>query len=336
MHFNSRPGQSIAKYAIALANNDASPNRAALTLEKQFGADSEEAHVARAFAQKAAVLPAQVTEANWGGSIAAQQFGEFVVAVTEQSILGRLNPLPAPANSTVASLTTAIGADWRQEAKPIPLRRGTMSSAALDPLGIASLVAVSKALIKTGNDDAVEIVRRRLIAAAIETIDAAFIDPTNGGTANVKPASVLNAPTAVPTTGDANDDLQALIADFGGDLDRASFVAHPKTYASMNGSLYPDVGLRSGSLLNAPAIASRSCPAGVIALLDADGICLAMSAPSVDTSDKPTVIMADDAADPGQAVSMWQAGVTAIRLIQNANWAAIRAGSASYISGAAY
>jgi len=336
MRIKSHPGSDLALVATALANCEGSQEHAALSLEKQFGADSAAARLARVMGAKAAVLPSTTFDADWGGAIAQPPFGEFVDAVREQSIIGRLNPLPAPLNSKAASLTTAIGADWREQAKPITVRKGVISSETLDPLGIACLVILSTELVKTSNPDAIEIVRRRLIAAAADAIDAAFIDPVNAGTANVKPASVLNAPTAITSTGDANDDLQALIDDFEGDLDRASFVAHPKTYASMNGSLYPNVGIRSGNLLNAPAIASRSCPTGVIALLDADAIAVAMGAPLVEASDQGTVNMADDASDPGQAVSMWQASLTAIRLIQNANWSAVRAGSASYISGAAY
>lgn len=333
-----RPGLQIARAAILLAKCDGIPLVAKEYAERKFGADSATARLLRDLERKAVVSAANTNEPNWGGSVAEEVFGEFFDAVAERSIVGRLGALPAPLNSTVSGLSTAFGAGWIGQGAAIPLARGVFSKDSLSPLKVGTIVALTLETLRLSNTEVEEIVRRRLIAAAAEAIDRSFIDPDNAGSANVEPASILSAPMPTTSTGNLNGDLEALVDDFAGDHARAAFVISPKRAAKSHGTDHPDIGLGGGSLIGAPAIVSRSCPDDVIALLDADGIAVAMAPPDIDVSTEADLLMSDDPAGDGSAalVSGWQSDLVSIRLIQRANWAAVRTGAAAYVDGVSY
>ena len=81
-------------------------------------------------------------------------------------------------------------------------------------------------------------------------------------------------------------------------------------------------------------------PAGLIALIDSQGIALAEGASEVRTTDKPAVEMQDaptiSAAAPTAAnlVSLWQTNSVAVLSEREVNWVKVRSGAVSIISNA--
>ena len=333
MPIHRRPGTEIIRAALEIVRHDGDIKSAAKTLERERGHRTTEVRLLNELAERGAVGAAMTGSADWAGSVSEEIFSTFIDAVAERSILGRAGFIPAPINARVGSMTTAIAAGWRGEAAAIPVREGVFGVEPLAPLSVASLVAFSRELLEFANTDIEELLRRRLIAAAVEAIDSAFIDPTNSGVTDVKPASVLSAPTATTATGALDTDLKALISDFAGDLERATFILHPKTAAACYSILHQTIGLRGGELVGAPAIVSRSCPNDVIALLDADGIAVAMGAPEIAGSAYTDIKLDDDPENSGQVLSGFQHEIASVKLVQRCNWAAVRTGAAAYLDG---
>ena len=81
-------------------------------------------------------------------------------------------------------------------------------------------------------------------------MDTAFIDPTNAGTTNVKPAAVTynvsDASGGSPASASAADDIETLVSIFSGDLDKAYLVMPPLLAAKLSSADRPNIGARGG------------------------------------------------------------------------------------------
>lgn len=296
--------------------------------EKRFGADSAEF----AILQKGSVAPALTTSANWAGNIATASGNAFVGIAAETSIFGKVTQTPVNLNAT--GLTTGASASFVVQGGPAPLTQMVIASTALPPKQVIATLVISQELARMSDPRAEIIFERELRKALVNAIDGALLS-TNAASSST-PAGLFNGLTAITATSDATADIRDLVDDFGGDLTTAFFVGSPKTMASLSDASRPLVGIRNGEILNAPAFASRNCPAGVLALIDSDGVFMATDDIDVSVSSEASAIMADNPSAPGANVSFWQSGLVGIRLALNIDWATVRPGSVSLISGAAW
>lgn len=281
---------------------------------------------------KAAVSPALTTSANWAGSIAVAAERAFVGAVAEMAIFGRMSQVPP--NINVSGLTTSATASFVSEGSPAPLTSMVIASEALEPKQVAGTLVISQELARLADPRAETIFERELRKALLNAIDGAMLSTT--AASGSKPAGLFNGVTAVTATSDATADIRDLVDSFDGDLTSAFFVASPKVAASLADPARPLAGIRSGELLNAPFFVTRNAPAGVLALIDGDGVFCATGGIDVSVAREASALMADNPSAPGAMVSFWQAGLVGIRLSLNIDWAAARPGSVALISGAAW
>ncbi|WP_425408093.1 phage major capsid protein [Hyphococcus sp.] len=330
---NDSRGLDFARAVIALAEAKGGIDHAIMIAEGTYGRDARPT----AFLQKAAIAPASTQVDSWAGVLADEVTTEFIELVNEASVFGRIGLRKVPLNINLASLSAGATAYWRGETTPAPLSKGTTTSDTLQPLCVSALAAVSKEILRFGATGSESFIRAELVRVCAAAIDAAFLDPANGGSANVKPASVLDGVSAIGFGSDYDFAIKALIDDFGGDFETAYFVARPKTFVSLHDSLVrPLIGARGGELCGLPAIASRNVPdpAGgeLLILIDGQAIATGDQGIEVSVSTETSIEMADDASGAAAQTSLWQAGLAAIKVDRHVNWAAMR-DSVSYMSG---
>ncbi len=320
------------------------------------GADNDATEFARnhygervAVLTKAAVAAGGISSGNWGEVLATPEAAEFWALVEQDSIVGRLYGLRRVLfNVRMQQTTEGFIAYWVGGGKAKPLSKAAVEGDTLRPLKVAVVTALTREFLRHASPASEERFRVDMVRAIAEAIDAAFIDPSNAGVADVQPASITNGVTPLSSAGDPATDLAALIAAFTGDFSTASFVTDPTTAAQIalardaaGGFLFPDCGPRGGSLLNIPLVVSRSSPrdssGGLLALVDAAGIAYGAEGVRNLASDQATLEMTDDGtAGPVNQVSMWQTNSTAILSEAAVNWKVARAGAVEYISGVSY
>src|SRR5690606_16487975 len=175
---------------------------------------------------------------------------------------------------------------WVEQFKPIPLSKRALAGSSLPRRKIGAIIAATVESIEKDGPDAEGRIEADLRAACAATLDAAFIDVSNGGIPDVTPASVVYD-LGVSSQGDPASDIELLIAGFGGDLSAAYFITDPTTAAQValardagGAFMFPDAGPRGGSIVGVPLLTSRGSPrdstGGQIALVDASGVAAAL------------------------------------------------------------
>jgi HK97 family phage major capsid protein len=182
---------------------------------------------------------------------------------------------------TALGISTSAGAGyWVGEGKAKPLTSFNFDKTTLTPLKCANIVVLTQELLLRESANAEVMVRDEMRNALVQLIDTAFVDPSNSGTSNVKPASVANgAPHAAASgTGDADDirhDLRSLINEFvvanqqGGDIVLLMRATDALGAGMMVNALgqpeFPNISMGGGSLFpGLSVITSQTIPAGVV------------------------------------------------------------------------
>jgi hypothetical protein len=188
------------------------------------------------------------------------------------------------------------------------------------------MIVASKELLEDDSVDAELIIRDQLVKSLASALDQAFLDPSNSGSAGVKPASVTNgAGTDSPSENLFEWDT------YQGDIQNTWVIMHPLQAARMSGSEYPGLGANGGTLAGLKVVTSTAHPDGSFTLIDPDYVALALGSPEVRASTVASVEMVDSSSmtsAPSVAaanmVSMFMVNATAIVGSVNANWAVVR------------
>lgn len=304
---------------------------------------------------KSAVAGAGTGAGEWGAQLAdtRQVAAEFLELVRPMTILGKLQglrrvPLKTPFNAQSGGST----AYWRGQSKATPVSAAAFDRDSMRSLGLGALMVFPNELLEDESPEAEALIVNDMVAAARELEDVSFIDPTNAGVADVSPASVTHLAPAITSTGDVADDIEAAIGAFGGRLETASWVMHPRLAVQMGlraggRGVAADLGARGGVLAGLPAICSESCPydsdAGTISLIDAGGICLLDQGIEASRSNEAAIEMLNNptgATDTPTAVTslvgLFDTDSTALKVMRRINWKVARAGAVITITGAAY
>ncbi|MEH6789656.1 phage major capsid family protein [Parasphingorhabdus sp.] len=269
---------------------------------------------------------------------------DFLELVRNESIIGRLPGLRRiPERIPYLKQTGSVSASWVGEGLPAPIANGSYQRGTIELEKLVALTVSTKELLNEPDSD--RLLRDDLLTVCVEALDSAFIDPTNSGTTDIKPASVTNGLTALTATGTTKTDLEAMVSGFGGDLSRAVFIGKPQLFVQLNGAAYPNIGARGGELAGIPAIASNGLPNDAtgdyqLALVDPAAIAYAgMDTAEIKVSEQGTIQMdtapTQDATDGTGAnlVSLWQSGGVAIMAMIEANWELRRADSLIIMDG---
>jgi hypothetical protein len=326
-------GMAFARAAIAQAVSKG-PAQAANYAQTRWGQDCLPSRIA-----KSAV--SAVDAGDVGADVTAAAV-EFMSAVRERSAIGQIaNLRRRPARTRYLVNTGPMRGSWVAEGSAIPILPMSFEQNTLDLLKVASIVVLTDESLNEADAEAG--IRRDLIDGMAAAIDTAFLDPDNAGTAGETPASITNGLTPISIgTGDQDDVRRALsimIDEFEGDLTQAVFIGRPELFAMLNGYGYEDVGIRGGTLVGAPAIASRGLPNADglyrLVLLDPGGIAYAddPTATQITASQNAAVEMRDDPTGssttptPANLVSLFQTDCTAIKALAYANWSVEQAGA---------
>lgn len=294
---------------------------------------------------------------------------EFIEFLRKKTILDKFGTGIYPAltrvdfNTRTSSQTAGSTASWTGEGKPKPVSKGTFSTVTVDFHKIAVICALTKEEVRFSNPRAEEKIRNDMARAIAAGVDLAFIDPSNAGTANVKPAAItynvaataVSGTTAAALAVDLNNMIGTMLTN---DIQPDSLVLIMSQGLALSLSLmrsslgvrnFPDMTLNGGYLEGIPVIVSQavttlgSPTANMIVAVNASDIFLAEDGLMVDSSEQASLQM-DDA--PGtqdgttgtgtSLVSLWQTNMLGVRAEREISWKLTRPQSVQYLSGVAY
>lgn len=375
------PGIEFTQYVMCQAKAKGDTQKA-LNMAKNYYGDSESVVKALEFensnggfesVMKSAVAAGTTLHSTWAAPLVDYQrfTGDFIEFLRPQTIIGQFgqNGVPAlrqiPFNVRIPAQTTGGAAYWVGEGKPKPVTKFDFDDVEHRWAKLATISVLTEELIRFSDPSAETLVRDGLARAIIQEADLAFIDPTNNGAANVKPASILyyasNAPTVASSGGtDAEAvrcDIQALWSFFTAAHNPArsavyimdSTVARALSLMQnpLGQSEFAGLTVNGGTFLGTPVIVSDNVPTGVVALVNASDIYFSDDGQvTIDASREASIQMLDDGVSgdgaptndssvptPTTVVSMFQTNSVAIRAERYINWSRRRASAVAYLTG---
>lgn len=336
--------------------------------EKMYGRDSEIAAIIKAGEQ----VPGSTTSGNWGADLISSEgavAADFAEYLRPATILGKfgMGNVPSlrsvPFRRPLILQTGGATGNWVGEGKPKPVGQLDFDRSTLDPLKCATIVVLTEENIRDSSPSSDMIVRDDLRAALSKLEDEAFIDPTNAGSAGVKPAGILytvgsdNA-IAAETYSDETDvilDIRSLLQRYinannpAGQavliMEEGTALACSLILNALGQRAFPDLGIRGGTLMGIPVITSENVPAGIVSIVNASDVLRADDGDvAVDMSREASVEMKNAAnlsqnglAGTGASlVSLWQNNLVGIRAEHTINWKPRRAVIGAYLTGVAW
>lgn len=325
----TKPGSNFAKAVRLIAQANGSHAAAAINAERQYGTASPIVEVIRA-----AVPGATTAATGWAKEAALANMNEFLGAVAEISVADKASRR-VPLNRRLTGLVAGAAATWRAEGAPAAVGQMDLSlTGELQPLNVTGTIIVSTELVEFGDEQNEERLLQELIKSIVNKTDSVFASAT-AAVSNTSPAGILVGITPATATSNARADISTLIANFAGDLGRSVWIGRPQIFARLASDARIDVGLRGGSLLGAPAFATRNAVADTLILADSDAIVSGNDGFEVTSTTEGSVQMSDSPSGAAQHVSLWQSGLIAISVTRRFNFKVMRAGSVAAINAVA-
>jgi HK97 family phage major capsid protein len=366
---NVEPGVRFARMAIALHQSRGNRVEAAEKVKANRRWMDQTPEIAKIL--MTAIPAADTTTSGWASELAYAQNlqDEFINFLRPMTVLGRLQGMRrVPFNVRIGSLTAGTTGYWVGQGAPIPMSKGTTGSLSLGITKAAGMSAYDDEILKLSTPSIEVMVRDDLAKAVAQTVDLAFLDPSNGGVTNVSPASVLYGITPITPSGtnaaaisvDVAAVFAAAIAAFL-DPSQGVWVMSPTTalklslmLTSLGTPQYPTISITGGTWQGLPVIVSpnlnvQGSPSGTdfsnaIMLVFPPEIILADDGDvSIDISNEASIQMLDNptnlstgATAPTTTVSMFQTQSWAIKAVRYVNWVKRRSAAAAWIKAAAY
>ena len=286
-------------------------------------------------------------------------FGDFVEYLRPMTIVGRLGRggLPAlrrvPFRVPLISQTGASTGSWVGEGAAKPLTKPSWGRTELAPLKAANIAVATMEALRDSSPAAEALLRDDLAAAIASAVDTAFIDPTNAGSSGVKPASITNGLSAIPSSGNdaasIREDVRQAMASFvaaNNPLSAGVWVMSSTTalgLSMMRTSLdqpeFSGITMTGGTFFGLPVLTSEHVD-GYVVLMNASDVWFADDGGvAVDMSTEASLEMADNPSGssvtptPAELVSMFQTNSVAFRAERTLNWARRRDTGVALISG---
>lgn len=361
----AEPGVRLAQLIKVRAVSQLEVQPMLQVAEKMYGRDSEVVAIIKAGEQ----VPGSNASGNWATDLVSTEGGiaaDFAEFLRPSTIIGKFGQNGTPALRRVPFrrpliLGTGGGAAyWTGEAKPKGVTQLDFDRAVMAPLKCATIAVLTEENIRDSSPSSDVIVRDELARALIQLEDQSFIDPTNNGQTNVKPASITYQAEAIAseTFSDENDvilDIRSLLQKFIDAnnpanqavllMEEGTALAASLILNALGQRAFPDLGMRGGFLLGIPVITSESVPAGIVAIVNASDIHYADDGEvAVDMSREASLEMKNQAnltQDPtagtgASLVSLWQNNLVGIRAEHTVNWRRRRASAVAYLTGVAW
>lgn len=291
-------------------------------------------------------------------------WADFVDYLRPRTIVGRFGADGIPDFSRIPfrvpllSELSESDAQWVGEGKAKPLTRVTYGRTTLDPLKVASIAVQTMELLRDSSPASDVLVRNSLTKSIAKRMDLTFLDPSNSGSAGVRPASILNGISAIPSSGGDADairaDVKAVKAAFiaaNNAVDSGVWLMSATTAMAL--SLirnplgvreFPEIDERGGRFEGYPVITSQHV-GDIVALVNAEdiwfgdegGVDVAMSTEaSLEMASDPIQDSGADTPVAAELVSMFQTNSVAFRAERTVNWKRRRVSAAAWLSGVAW
>jgi HK97 family phage major capsid protein/HK97 family phage prohead protease len=355
------PGVGFARYAGCLAASKGSVSDAVRLAKQRFPEDNRlhaliENHdqIRVALQQKSAVDIGIVTDSDYASPLVYAQnlTTEFIDYLRPQTIVGRIPGLRrVPFNVRVPRQTSGGSASWVGEAKPKPLTQFALDYVELKNKKLATIAVISEELARFSSPSAELIVRDTLAGAVVQQMDSDFVNPSNSGTSNVKPASITNGASTVVSSGDTEEkvrrDVRALFALWiAANMNPADGVWIMSATNALGLSLmvnslgqpsFPGVSMNGGVFMGLPVIVSETAGTNVILANAGDILVADDGAVTIDVSREASVQMDSAPDDPATAstvmISLWQQNLLGIRCERHIDWVKGRSTAVVYLTG---
>jgi hypothetical protein len=210
----------------------------------------------------------------------------------------------------------------------------------LVPYEVGALTVLTLEMLRDANINMELWIRDYLVRTLAQAVDQAFIDSSNSGSANVKPAAVTNG---VSVANSPSESLFDWADEFTGNPATAVICLNPFTAARIQSANRPYVGALGGSLGGWPVITSQSVLPEDIVLIDGSGIAVALGTAWVRMSDNAAVEFdsasgqtSDGPVAASGLTSLWQCNSRGYIAAMQANWRNTRPGSVAVFNVQSY
>lgn len=286
-------------------------------------------------------------------------FADFVEFLRPMTIVGKFgaNGIPAlrrvPFRVPLIRQTGGSVGYWVGEGKPKPLTKPQWGRTELNPLKAANIAVATMEALRDSSPSAEVLLRDDLAAAIVAAIDSAYIDPANAGSAGVKPASITNGITAIPSGGNdaaaIREDARKAMTIFvtaENPLNSGVWIMSTTTAlalslmrTALDAPEFPGISMNGGTFMGLPVIVSSYAGDNVV-LQNAQDVWFADDGEvAVDMSTEASLQMMDnptnDSVTPTATdlVSMFQTNSVAFRAERTVNWLRRRDTGVAVISG---
>lgn len=303
---------------------------------------------------KAAVAVGTSTDSDYAAPLVnyTVMVSDFLEYLRPQTIIGRIPGLRSvPFNIRVPRQTGGGSASWVGEGAPKPATALAFDFVELKYLKLATIAVITEELARFSSPSAETIIRDTLAKAIVQQMDADFVDPSNAGVANVKPASITNGVTAIPSTGNTEAEIRIDVGNvfapfISANLTPANGVWIMSATTALALSLvlneagnpaFPGIMMSGGTFFGLPVVVSEAV-GNIVILANASDILLADDGQvTIDVSREASVQMDDAPTNPVTAstvlVSLWQHNLVGIRAERMIAWVKGRAAAVQYLSG---
>lgn len=366
------PGILFARYAMCMGAARGIPAEAIRLAKEHYRNDEGVIRLV----EKANVTGGSTTGSHYlDDMVPYNVMQDFIEYLRPGSIVGKFggpNPGGGPAypslnrvgfNERVSGMSTGYSAAWTGEGLPAIPSAAVTFNTTLGFHKLAALAVLTKEAIRFSNPSAEAKVRDDIARAINYKMDLDFVDPTNAGTANLKPASITNGIAATAPTGTTaakfRADLATMVALFAtANLDPGDIVLIMSATQALQLSMmvntlgnndFDNINMKGGSIRGFPVIVSEhltnvgSPSTQTIIAVKASDVYLADDGVvTVDASDQASVQMEDSSSMSAisgagaTSVSLWQAGAVGLKATREVTWKLRRSTAVRYISPAAY
>lgn len=378
---NLEPGIAFARLVKSLGEAKGDMSLASRIAENRYGGDSNTVGTLKRIYErggqrlewdgqtKGNVVAGSTVSGTWANDLVLDEggaFADFANYLRPQTIVGKFGAGNIPSLRripfrTALGISTAPGAGyWVGEGLAKPLTSFNVNKTFLEPLKCANIVVLTEELLRSSAYSAEALVRDEMTNALVQLIDTAFIDPSNSGVSNVKPAAITNGADSIAAegAGDGDDirlDIRSLVQKFiNANNEGTSVVLVMRTGDALAAAMltnalgqpeFSDIGINGGTIAGLPVITSQSVPSGNIVAVQPSEIYFADDGGfMVDVSREASLLMTDDAngnmnsTTPTGAslVSMFQTNSVAFRAERILNWSLRRSTAVAYLTGAAW
>lgn len=316
---------------------------------------------------RAATAPATMSDSTWAGALVREEVAGFFQAPNANSVYGALVAMMVPPppvfdeagriRYTQAGETGDLAGDFVDEAEPIPVKQGHVTSTILSPHKLAVISTLTREIAKQSQPPAEETIGKMLRDDTTEVLDARLLDAV--AATDKRPAGLLYGVTQQPAAS-GTDPVANVTADLHTLLDpllaekatRPVLLMNParalglRLTVNANGVFVFATDIGNDELGGVEVVVSHSVPSGTVIALDLDTFVTASGGlPELLVSEAATLhmegaipapIVGGTPAAPVPAVptrSLFQTATLGLRLIVMLDWAMRRPGLVTAITG---